>query len=64
MFGFESRCRLLMCALLNIFFMNPKNLIFSFNGKAIDFTDGIREIDEEGRKDGVYRVVNNIIPGG
>jgi hypothetical protein len=44
--------------------MNPKNLIFSFNGKAIDFTDGIREIDEEGRKDGVYRVVNNIIPGG
>jgi len=25
----------------------------SFNGKAIDFTNGICETDEEGKKDGV-----------
>jgi len=33
--------------------MNSTNLVLSFNGKAIDFTDGIFETDEEGKKDGV-----------
>jgi hypothetical protein len=33
--------------------MNSTNLVLSFNGKAIDFMDGICEIDEEGKKDGV-----------
>jgi hypothetical protein len=33
--------------------MNSTNLFLSFNGKAIDFTDGICETDEEGKKDGV-----------
>jgi hypothetical protein len=33
--------------------MNSTNLFLSFNGKAINFTDGICEIDEEGKKDGV-----------
>jgi hypothetical protein len=33
--------------------MNSTNWFLSFNGKAIDFTDGICETDEEGKKDGV-----------
>jgi hypothetical protein len=33
--------------------MNSTNFVSSFNGKPIGFTDGIREIDEEGKKDGV-----------
>jgi hypothetical protein len=33
--------------------MNSTNLFLSFNGKAIDFTKGICETDEEGKKDGV-----------
>jgi len=33
--------------------MNSTNLFLSFNGKAIDFPDGIWEIVEEGKKDGV-----------
>jgi hypothetical protein len=33
--------------------MNLRNWVFSFNGKGIDFTDGICETDEEGKKDGV-----------
>ncbi len=53
MFGFESPFRLLLCAFLNIVFMNSTNFVSSFNGKPIGFTDGIREIDEEGKKDGV-----------
>ncbi len=53
MFGFESFCRLLMCTFLNIVFMNLTNLFLSFNWKAIDFTNGICETDEEGKKDGV-----------
>jgi hypothetical protein len=51
MLGFESPCRLLMCTFLNIFFMNSTNLVLILNGKAIDFMDGICEIDEEGKKD-------------
>ncbi len=34
-------------------FINSTNLVLSFNWKAIDFTEGIREIDEEGKKDSV-----------
>ncbi len=34
--------------------MNSTNLVLSFNGKAIDFTDGLCETDEEGEKDGVW----------
>jgi len=33
--------------------MNSTNLVFGFNGKAVNFTDGICETDEEGKKDGV-----------
>jgi hypothetical protein len=33
--------------------MNSTNLVLSSNGKAIDFTDGICETDEEGKKDSV-----------
>jgi hypothetical protein len=33
--------------------MNSANLFLSFNGEAIDFTSGICETDEEGKKDGV-----------
>jgi hypothetical protein len=33
--------------------MNSTNLFLTFNGKAIDFPDGICEIDEEAKKDGV-----------
>jgi hypothetical protein len=33
--------------------MNSTNLFLSFNGKAIDFRDGICETDEEGKKDRV-----------
>jgi hypothetical protein len=33
--------------------MNSTNLLLSFKGMAIDFTGGIFEIDEEGKKDGV-----------
>jgi hypothetical protein len=33
--------------------MNLTNLFLSFNWKAIDFTNGICETDEEGKKDGV-----------
>ncbi len=53
MFGFESPCRLLMCACLNIVFMNATNLFLIVNGNAIDFTNRIRETDEEGKKDDV-----------
>jgi len=31
-------------------FINSTNLVLSFNGKAIDFTEGIRETDEERKK--------------
>jgi hypothetical protein len=33
--------------------MNSTNLVLSFNWKAIDFTNGIRETDGEEQKDGV-----------
>jgi hypothetical protein len=33
--------------------MNSTNLFLNFDGKPIDFTDGICETDEEGKKDGV-----------
>jgi hypothetical protein len=33
--------------------MNSTNFVLSCNGKAIDFRDGICEIDEEVKKDGV-----------
>jgi hypothetical protein len=33
--------------------MNSPNLVLRCNGKAIDFTDGICETDEEGKKVGV-----------
>jgi hypothetical protein len=33
--------------------MNPTNVFLSFNEKAIDFTNGICETDEEGKKDGM-----------
>jgi hypothetical protein len=33
--------------------MNSTNLVLSFNGKAIDFTDGICETDEDAKKGGV-----------
>jgi hypothetical protein len=33
--------------------MNPTNSVLIVNGKAIEFTDGICEIDEERKKDGV-----------
>jgi hypothetical protein len=53
MCGFESPCGLLMCVFWKIVFMNSTNLVLSFNGKRIDFTDGICETDEEGKEDGV-----------
>jgi hypothetical protein len=34
--------------------MNATNSVWSFNGKPIDFRDGICETDEEGKKDGVW----------
>jgi len=33
--------------------MNSTNFVLSFDGIAIDFTDGIRETDEEGKKGGM-----------
>jgi len=33
--------------------MNSTKWVLSFNGKAIDFADGICEADEEGKKGGV-----------
>ncbi len=36
--------------------MNSTNPVLSFNGKAMDFTDGICETDEAGKKDGVLFV--------
>jgi hypothetical protein len=33
--------------------MNSTNLVLSFNGKAIDFTDEVPETDEEGKKVGL-----------
>jgi hypothetical protein len=33
--------------------MNSRNLFVTFNGKAIEFRNGIGETDEEGKKDGV-----------
>ncbi len=37
----------------HFFVMNSTNLVLSFNGKAIDFTDEVPETDEEGKKVGL-----------
>ncbi len=37
----------LMSAFLNIVFINSANFIVNFNGKRIDFRDGIFETDKE-----------------
>jgi len=42
-----------MPAFLNIVFINSANFVVNFNGKSIDFRDGIFETDEERKKEGV-----------